>query len=133
MAYRSSVHEATGCSPAKVLFGREIRLGDLMFGTPGEEQPNTQDYIEGRKKRLNDVHEQVRNKLRISSDRAKTRYDLLANSKGFQEAHSGNAASSVFGTPSSILRERTAIVDWAMEIPKNGESSQVVESPYALI
>ena len=33
MAYRSSVHDTTGMPPAKLVFGREIRLpGDLMFG-----------------------------------------------------------------------------------------------------
>ncbi|KAH1008990.1 hypothetical protein HUJ04_001419 [Dendroctonus ponderosae] len=48
-------------------------------------------------------------------------------SERIQKAHSGNAASSVFGTPSSILRERTAIVDWAMEILKTGESLQKEE------
>ncbi|KAH1028532.1 hypothetical protein HUJ05_001884 [Dendroctonus ponderosae] len=42
-------------------------------------------------------------------------------------SHSGNPASSDFGTPSLMLRERTAIVYWAMEIPKNGESLQVTE------
>ena len=32
MAYRSSVHDTTGMTPAKLAFGREICLpGDLMF------------------------------------------------------------------------------------------------------
>ena len=35
MAYRSSVHDTTGMIPAKLVFGREIRLPeDLTFGSP---------------------------------------------------------------------------------------------------
>ena len=34
MAYKSSVHDTTGMAPAKLVFGREIRLpGDLMLAT----------------------------------------------------------------------------------------------------
>lgn len=35
MAYRSSVHESTGVSPAEMVFGRPINLPiDLILGTP---------------------------------------------------------------------------------------------------
>ena len=37
LAYRSAVHESTGCTPAKVVFGRDLRLPvDLLFGRPVE-------------------------------------------------------------------------------------------------
>ena len=38
MAYRSADHDSTGCSPSKMMLGREIKLPiDLMFGRPEEE------------------------------------------------------------------------------------------------
>ena len=38
MAYRSAVHSTTGCSPAKMMLGRELKLPvDLIFGRPEEE------------------------------------------------------------------------------------------------
>ena len=42
MSYRSAVHESTGCSPAKLMMGRELTLPvDLTFGRPEEEEPQT--------------------------------------------------------------------------------------------
>ena len=38
LAYRSAIHESTGCTPAKVIFGRDLRLPvDLLLGRPEEE------------------------------------------------------------------------------------------------
>ena len=36
------------------------------------------------KEKLLNVHEMVPNKIRVASDRIKTRYDLKGNSEGFQ-------------------------------------------------
>ena len=45
MAYRSSGHDTTGMTPAKLVFGREIRLpGDLMFGSPETQSQEPQNY-----------------------------------------------------------------------------------------
>ena len=41
MAYRTAVHDSTKCSPAKLMFRRELKLPiDLLYGRPSEEKPN---------------------------------------------------------------------------------------------
>ena len=79
MAYRSAVHEATNCSPAKVLFGRDLRLPiDLLLGRPEEECPESvKQYTRDLCQRLERIHCFTREHLKLSSDRMKQRYDLL--------------------------------------------------------
>src|SRR3978361_703292 len=73
-------------TPAKVVFGREIRLPcDLAFGTPSSEALEVGDYAEQLRKRLLDIHDLVRERIRLASDKMKARYDLRANSAGYQE------------------------------------------------
>ncbi|UYV73938.1 K02A2.6-like [Cordylochernes scorpioides] len=46
MAYRSAEHESTGYSPARMLFGHEIRMPcDVLLGRPEETFENTNEYI----------------------------------------------------------------------------------------
>ncbi|KAK9874212.1 hypothetical protein WA026_002568 [Henosepilachna vigintioctopunctata] len=86
MAYRGSVHDTTGHTPAKVLFGRELRLPcDLLFGSPEEVRLEVGTYADELRLHLNQIHELVRDKIEASTDRMKTRYDLKANSVGFKE------------------------------------------------
>ncbi|XP_075168511.1 uncharacterized protein LOC142240690 [Haematobia irritans] len=85
LSYRSAIHDSTSRTPAKVLFGTEFKLpGDLIFGaTPNElameetsnDIPNT----------FGKVHESVRNKIKMVSNRMKARYDRAANTEGFSE------------------------------------------------
>lgn len=86
MAYRSAVHNTTGLSPSKILFGRELRLPcDLVFGSPDDGTTNVEDYADELKERLLEIHKTVRSKIALASDRMKARYDLRANSTGFQQ------------------------------------------------
>lgn len=85
LAYRSSVHETTGQTPANVLFGRELRLPcDLQFGCKPDEDVAGEDYISRLKRRMDDIHEKVRSNMQHASDRMKTRYDIKAETGGFQ-------------------------------------------------
>jgi RNase H-like domain found in reverse transcriptase/Reverse transcriptase (RNA-dependent DNA polymerase)/Integrase zinc binding domain/Integrase core domain/gag-polyprotein putative aspartyl protease len=85
LAYRSAVHETTGQTPASVIFGRELRLPvDLMFGHPVERPVQVDDYCSQLASRLEAIHNAARDRLRLESDRMKTRYDVRANSAGFQ-------------------------------------------------
>ena len=86
MAYRSAVHETTGFTPAQVMFGRELRLPpDVMFGRPPDQPCAPEGFVHDLEKRLSAVHDLVRTHIRVEGDRMKTRYDLRANSAGFQE------------------------------------------------
>ncbi|KAK9872576.1 hypothetical protein WA026_018708 [Henosepilachna vigintioctopunctata] len=81
MAYRESVHDTIGHTPAKVLFGRELRLPcDLLVGSPEEVRLEVGTYADERRLHLNQIHELVRDKIEASTDRMKTRYDLKTNS-----------------------------------------------------
>ncbi|KAJ8910760.1 hypothetical protein NQ315_009068 [Exocentrus adspersus] len=82
--YRSAVHESTGKTPASVVFGAELRLPiDLISDRPKKEE-GVNNYISHLQDRLKLTHAEVRQKMRIESDRMKTRYDLRANTGGFQ-------------------------------------------------
>ena len=46
MSYRSAVHETTKCTPAMLMFGRELRVPlDLLIGRP-QEEPGKRGYPE---------------------------------------------------------------------------------------
>ncbi|KAJ8935685.1 hypothetical protein NQ318_016803 [Aromia moschata] len=73
LAYRSSVHEATGQTPASIVMGRELRLPcDLKFGcTPGEDHfmsTFASNYLSGGG----------------DSDRMKETYDINTNDGRYQ-------------------------------------------------
>ena len=79
LAYRSAVHESTGCTPAKVVFGRDLRLPiDLLIGRPVEEVLGPAvHYTEELCAKLERVHHFARDHLKMTSDKMKQRYDLL--------------------------------------------------------
>ncbi|KAJ8909763.1 hypothetical protein NQ315_005452 [Exocentrus adspersus] len=73
-----------GKTPASVVFGAELRLPiDLISDRPKKEE-GVNNYISHLQDRLKLTHAEVRQKMRIESDRMKTRYDLRANTGGFQ-------------------------------------------------
>ena len=80
MAYRTATHESTGLTPAKMMMGRELRVPlDLLMGTPPESnQTSKPSYVEKLKESLNIAHNYARKRLRITTDRMKTRYNLDA-------------------------------------------------------
>jgi transposase InsO family protein len=86
MAYRSAMHETTGTTPAKVIFGNDLRLpGDMRFGAVPSSAFCGQEYVDKMKEELNEIHQFVREKTGLSSDRSKARYDTRANNRGFEE------------------------------------------------
>ncbi|KAJ8956090.1 hypothetical protein NQ318_016543 [Aromia moschata] len=84
-AYRSSVHETTGKTPASIVMGRELRLPcDLKFGcTPGDDVAG-EDYVSTLRQRMDDIHERVRSNIQGASDRMKETYDINANDGRYQ-------------------------------------------------
>ena len=85
LAYRSSIHESTKETPAKVVFGRELRLPcDLEFGAPPQPPQEVKQFTQELKDRLKQIHELVRENLEIASDRMKARYDICADDFKFE-------------------------------------------------
>lgn len=86
MAYRAAIHDTTGQTPSRVVFGREIRLPcDLLFGTPAREPLEVNNYVDEVRETLLNVHELVRDNIKMASEKMKNRYDLRTNSQGFKE------------------------------------------------
>jgi len=86
MAYRSAIHDTTGCSPVKLMMGRELKLPiDLIFGRPEEEPPQTvTDYANMLHERLERVHHFAHDHLQLMSNKMKQRYDPLLECQPFQ-------------------------------------------------
>ena len=81
MAYRSSIHDTTKCSPAKLMLGRELRLPlDLLLERPPQEEPNlVTPHVDNLQQTLETVHEFARSSLKLSSDRSKMYYDTKSS------------------------------------------------------
>ena len=93
LAYRSSIHESTGQTPAAMMFGREVTLPiDLLLGSFPDQRDRSSDlpYLHELKEKLKEIHEIARENLEKSCDRQKRLYDHRAN------AHSYNVRDSVF-------------------------------------
>lgn len=86
LAYRSAVHDSTSKTPAKIIFGAELKLpGDLQFGikpTPPNEDADNSTQAQNE---LNELHNFVRTRIKMTSDKMKARYDMAANTEGFTE------------------------------------------------
>ena len=83
LAYRSAVHDSTSKSPAKGFFGTEIKLlDDLEFGIKPTTEGN--DTCTGKEQSLNELHEFVRTRIKMVSDRMKAGYDRAANQRAFK-------------------------------------------------
>ena len=82
MAYRSTPHESTGCSPNMMVFGMENNLPlDIMVGDPPESGCTTacpQAYVEWLRTTIHEVHQYADEQLEISAKRRKAYYDLKA-------------------------------------------------------
>ncbi|ROT77452.1 hypothetical protein C7M84_003899 [Penaeus vannamei] len=77
MAYRSAQNEATTHTPAKLMFGRELRLPvDLATGRPPQEVTDliTSNYAQMLQERLITAHRLARNSMRTAGN-MKTRYN----------------------------------------------------------
>ena len=81
LAYRSSIHETTGISPAMMMLGRELTLPvDMTLGRPiRDERLCATEHAYQLEQRLLDVHDFARKHLDISSESMKRRYDIKAH------------------------------------------------------
>lgn len=58
MAYRSAIHATSGCTPAKLMLGRDLKLPiDLIYGRPEEEPAQTvTEYATLMQEKMEQVH-----------------------------------------------------------------------------
>ena len=85
-AYRTAIHEVTGFTPYLVTFGRSPNLPvDVMFGriTGEEEGKRLPEYINKVKHMLNEAYDTIRQNIKLSHKRNKSRYDKKGNDCSF--------------------------------------------------
>jgi hypothetical protein len=79
LAYRSSQHASTQFTPARLQFGRELRLPlDLAIGAAIQQPTDAGSHAEALDEMLHSVHEFARSQLRIQARGQKTYYDRRA-------------------------------------------------------
>ena len=81
LAYRSSVHDSTGFSPALLTFGREIELPcDLLYGCgPQDCYDSQQVYVQNLIAEMDKIHHVCRDQMAKASNRQKRLYDHRQN------------------------------------------------------
>lgn len=78
MSYPAAVYISTKITPASIIFGRDLCLCcNLVFGSPSTEEKEVKEYADELRDSL--IREIVRERLKITSDRMKARYDLKTN------------------------------------------------------
>ncbi|KAF8791606.1 Retrovirus-related Pol polyprotein like [Argiope bruennichi] len=76
----------TGYSPSQMLFGRNLRLpADLLFSRPTDAPLAPEEYVENLRTRMEEVHHLARDKIGMTSEKMKTRYDARATGQNFHE------------------------------------------------
>uniref|UniRef100_H3A6B2 Gypsy retrotransposon integrase-like protein 1 n=1 Tax=Latimeria chalumnae TaxID=7897 RepID=H3A6B2_LATCH len=83
MVYRTAINETTRCTPALIMFGRELHNPtELLFGSPEDERQslNLQDY-----EKMETVHEFARQHLTDKIFSFLLRYDVGTRGKAFQK------------------------------------------------
>ena len=80
LAYRTSVHSATGFSPAEILLGYKVKLPlDLLMPRTDDGQRNYGEFARVHQDRLQSVREKVRWNLVEVGRKMKDRFDQMAN------------------------------------------------------
>ncbi|GFX26508.1 retrovirus-related Pol polyprotein from transposon 412 [Trichonephila clavipes] len=77
LAYRSAVH-----SPSQMLFGR-----DLLFSRPPDAPLAPEEYIEKLQARMEEMHHLGRERIGMTYEKMKTRYDARATGHDFRERY----------------------------------------------
>ncbi|GBL97393.1 hypothetical protein AVEN_170503-1 [Araneus ventricosus] len=69
-----------------MLFGRTQRLScDILFEQPSETPSSPNEYMKNLEARLQSVHAFARERIKLASERMKTRYDSRATDHHFRE------------------------------------------------
>ncbi|GFT62322.1 retrovirus-related Pol polyprotein from transposon 412 [Trichonephila clavipes] len=69
-----------------MLFGRDLRLpADLLFSRPPDAPLAPEEYIEKLQARMEEMHHLARERISMTSEKMKTRYDARATGHDFHE------------------------------------------------
>ncbi|GBO32286.1 Retrovirus-related Pol polyprotein from transposon 297 [Araneus ventricosus] len=83
---QSADHEVTRFTPTDMLFGRTLRLPcDILFGRPSDTPSSPNEYFNNLEALLESVHVFARERIKLASERMKTRYDSGATGRHFKE------------------------------------------------
>ena len=132
MAYRSSRHDSTGCTPYSMVYGRECTLPvDLMFPDPQEleavprHKPCGPQYVEFIRRALQTAHQFARDHLARASLRQKKGYDSHAKDRPpfqvgdfVQYYSSPSKTTNKFARPwigPFVVLERTTAFDYKIQ------------------
>ena len=88
MAYRSSVHESTKCSPNLLMFGRELMLPtDIMYSTRKSPSNFTcpSQFVEWLRNAMKNAYEKVAENLQRAAERQNKAYARGLKPRQFQE------------------------------------------------
>ncbi|GBL87486.1 hypothetical protein AVEN_118411-1 [Araneus ventricosus] len=71
-----------------MLFGQTLRLlCDILFRRPSETPSSANEYMTNLEVRLESIHKVARERVKLASDRMKTRYDFRATDHHFKEGY----------------------------------------------
>ncbi|GFY08459.1 retrovirus-related Pol polyprotein from transposon 412 [Trichonephila clavipes] len=82
---RSVVHKTTGYSPSQMLFGRDLRLPTDLFSQPPDAPLELEEYVNKLQARMKEMHYLARDKISMTFEKIKTRYDTRATGYDFHE------------------------------------------------
>ena len=143
MAYRSSVHASTGCSPQIMVYGREMCLPvDLMFPSAHEEDnpPCGPAYVEYLRRAITSAHLFARDHLQKAAQRQKKGYDAYTRDRpAFQDGDlvryfylpltQGNKFARPWTGPWRIISKVTD-VDYRISLVSQPAKTRVVHVDY---
>ncbi|GBM74203.1 hypothetical protein AVEN_203404-1 [Araneus ventricosus] len=79
-------HEVTELTPAEMLFGRTLRLPfDILVGRPSETLSSPNEYMKKLEANLESVHASSKERIKLASERMKTRYNSRATDHHFKK------------------------------------------------
>ena len=88
-AYRATIHESTGYSPNFLMFGREVYAPiDLVLGSKSDFDKtfnSSHEFVERKLSIVQAAYQLVRERLKLSAERQKRRYDLRVRPVTFQK------------------------------------------------
>ena len=143
MAYRSSVHSSTSCTPQIMVYGRELNLPvDLMFPSAHEEDnpPCGPAYVEYLRKAITTAHDFARDHLQKAAIRQKRGYDAYTRDRpAFKDGDlvryfylpltQGNKFARPWTGPWRIISKVTE-VDYRISLVSQPAKTRVVHMDY---